>query len=502
MPWYFFTALLFFTPLSLKAFECRNFQNYACNNPSRPHLDGTNSFRTRTPEEISQVMQTNATGLLSNLPSEVLPLINDTNPDEFLPHHIWMSTNLNTTPPYTDCFTDEFKLKPNRNDCKQAISQALSSALKTQIFGTTDASIQITDRSRLRNEVLNHPSVIQLRQTLSTRIESASITSEMRSGLQQKFNLAQEAVIQKIQSLPVTSRVKQAMLIKLRSMSLNTNTCSDDVPAIFTPDAYYNNQTNSITFCPATLLKSNSDFFIYNILLHEIAHSLDACSLGLVPEGTTLNAFTPANNNQQQLITQFDSFSTTPELTQCLRSNTSVNARVCGIDSYDFNFTSGMRALVGSRRGATPDRLGVCNLADAQDQSKESISDWFSAELMPTLVQQAHPNLSSEQWRAGIANSVEIFCKTPEQYRGITASAQNDGLACDAHPADNLRIDGLILANPQIRTRLSCSTPSSNNYCAYGSSNSSQSSGNTGAGNNSNGNNQGNSNSSPAGTGQ
>lgn len=502
MPWYCLLALLFISPLNAKAFDCRNFQNYACNTPNRLFLDGTNTFKTRTPEQISQVLQANAADILNNLPAETLPLINDSEPDNFLPHHIWMSTGLSTTPPYTDCFTDTYKLKPNRNDCKQAISRALSSALKSQILDINDPTIQITDRPRLREEVLNNPAVVQLRQNLSARIENKSITPEMRAGLQQKFDLARQAMLQKIQTLPIEASAKRAMISRINSMTINTNSCSDDMPAIFSVNAYFAYEKNSITYCPSAILKSDSSFYIYNLLLHEIAHSLDACSLGLVPEGTTLNAFTANPNNQEQLRTQYDSYNTTPELTQCLRSSGSTNARICGIDSYDFNFTTGFRAAISSRSGATPPKLEVCNVVDAQDQAKETVSDWFSSELMPGLIQQSNSNLSSEQWRAGLANSVELFCRPPSESEGINLSAQEDGLACDGHPADNVRIEGLFLANPSIRSRLSCNTPSNINYCSYGSSSAENRIGRTGTNSTPSSRSNSGSNSSSAGTGQ
>lgn len=509
MPWYCLLALLFLSPFTTKAFNCRNFQGYACNTPDRPFLDGTNTFKTRTPEQISQVLQTNAADLLNNLPAETLPLINDSEPDNFLPHHIWMSTGLSTTPPYTDCFTDTFKLKPNRNDCKQAISRALSSVLKTQILEMNDPTVKVTDRSRLRNEVLYHPAVVQLRQNLSARIENKSITPEMRADLQKKFDLAKQAMAQKVQSLPIEAAAKRAMLSRLGGMTLNTNSCSDDMPALFSVNAYFAYEKNSITYCPSAILKSDSAFFINNLLLHEIAHSLDACNLGLVPEGTALNTFTANPNNQEQLRAQYDSYNTTPELTQCLRSSGSANARICGIDSYDFNFTTGFRAVISSRAGATPQNMEVCNVVDAQDQAKESVSDWFSSELMPALIQQSNPNLSSEQWRTGLANSVELFCRPPSESEGINLAAQDEGLACDGHPADNTRIEGLFLANPNIRSKLSCDGPSNINYCSYGSSPAESRLSRSGTSNtpnsrSNNGSNSGsdNSNSSRVGTGQ
>jgi putative hemolysin len=452
---------------------CDDFQAYSCD-PNRPFLDGTNTHRTRGPEQITGEIRRLSSDILANLETETLTFLRKSDPSVFLHFHLWETAGLNNKAPFTNCIDSESRLRPNRPDCEQELARTLAAYIKEDLMYEIDRSVQITDSDRYMQIIDYTPIVRNFITSYRSRIEQRIATEDKVASIRTKFNKTRDAMIRKIQSLPISDANKQVMLTRLRSMNFNADSCETLGRKLFEPNAFYAGiPSNSVTYCPSKFLQMDSDFQIYQLLLHEVSHSVAACNLGFInPETTVLQPF---NNNLPALRQQLDSFSSTPELTQCLRRSDSSGARACGIDSLNCDFGTDTakelcRVRVASEKEKGP--IKVCDLAQTQDQADESISDWFAAELLPELIEADHPQLTPEQWKAGLANASEQYCTTRFQSLAVNIRHQQEsGMICESHPDDHIRVNSILMANPHIRNKLNCPQNSGPTYCSYGQPN-------------------------------
>jgi len=89
-------------------------------------------------------------------------------------------------------------------------------------------------------------------------------------------------------------------------------------------------------------------------------------------------------------------------------------------------------------------------LCHGSDQIKEAMADWFAAEVLPEYMRRYRPELTSEQYRAGYSNVMRSQCKVEKKQDGAAAMAQ--------YPTIEMRIQGLLLANPLAREQIGCAT--------------------------------------------
>lgn len=89
-----------------------------------------------------------------------------------------------------------------------------------------------------------------------------------------------------------------------------------------------------------------------------------------------------------------------------------------------------------------------------KDQADEAVADWFSAEVIGRLAVQAPNPL------AFLKEGMNMFCTFYRSFKSLRKEAVEE-----SHPVDIRRINGIFLANPNIRKALGCEGPCNRRYC-------------------------------------
>ena len=247
------------------------------------------------------------------------------------------------------------------------------------------------------------------------------------------FPKLKKLLADRINSLPIEDSKKQFMIAKVKAIAFAGTDCDESIKNLsrhLIPNAFYNPEKNALKVCQGLLHDNISEFHVASVIVHELAHSIDPCCLA---KGIGENIVKHRDTTNLALM---DSEYVLPNLISCLRSPMSVNAQnqqqpMVQVGSYGY---------MGGQFGTPPSTA----LDHCRDQIGESIADWFAGEVITDYIQEAHPNLTSEQWRIGASNIFRPLCSF------------NDFGIIDTHPATFNRINSVFLQNPKLRQKMKC----------------------------------------------
>ena len=428
--------------------ECTDLARFACS-PGEQH-DGTGAAATRMFSE-DMVEPETTKEVKEKLRQGFSKLLKDENNAYFRDLAI-SGMGLRPSP---DC-------KSNQRDaierCNKNLVQGLVTFGRGRLLERTDES----DSSAQAPVVYN----LEERALLLKNIKFSKVLSDVNESVNKKFvNSANEKKIRekvfpktrdllvaRIARLDIDEKKKAFMLKKVKAIEFEGTDCTEyqnNLSRHFYPNAYYRPQSNSLKICKGLLKDDVSEFHIAGILAHELAHAVDPCGLMTGPDSEVITHKNTAD------LAMMDSEYPIPALVSCLRSEKSVAAKnkVQQLNLSQIQMQTQLQmqqTSIPSYGGGVGIQLGYgfqsvkFNHCDG-DQIGESTSDWFAAEVVGEYIEQAHPELTSDQWRVGVSNIFRPFC-----------SNVGDRSKFDEHPDAYMRINAIVLTNPKLRAKMKC----------------------------------------------
>lgn len=234
------------------------------------------------------------------------------------------------------------------------------------------------------------------------------------------FPGVQKAFIKKIASLPIDEAARTTMLAKFTKMKFSTECeqLSNKLDESLWPNSFYTHSDNTFYLCKAK--PGMSEFVVARMIASELAEMINPCGI---------NEVLPRPKEKTESLEQSEKDYPIKGLISCLRSDNSVGAK---------------------RDNSKPFKDDkFC----ARDQITRAFTDWMTTEVTTDYISQKYSNLSSSQWRQGVANS----------YRDECSFGRPDGEFSEEPDFQN-RINKIVAANPTLRTKLGC-YDKVNHYC-------------------------------------
>jgi hypothetical protein len=205
--------------------------------------------------------------------------------------------------------------------------------------------------------------------------------------------------------------------------------------------------------CRGYFNNSTSEFSLAHTIAHELAHSIDPCSLSLGQQDSRIHYPLQATQGEVEKTYPLSG------VLGCLRSGNSVRAQ-----------------QKWANPGKHPETPFVTNVmsfpfCNRSDQVTESVADWFAAEVLPTYISRHFPKLTPTQLQDGYSNVWRDDCSIPKgfpSYEYLNPPAPSSYSDIDEeHPPLAVRVNRILLVNPEIRKQLGCTRPHSKNiYCS------------------------------------
>lgn len=211
-----------------------------------------------------------------------------------------------------------------------------------------------------------------------------------------------------------------------------TTTGAGNLQESLTPQAYLDIGSDKLFVCRALLTSSFDEKTLMFVLAHEVAHSIDPCSLS--EKNNHLVIEYPGRN-----LDDAETAYPIGNLLRCLRHSDSVGA----YRSEDVMSLAIRKVFGDSKVFCTVDEIG------------ETVPDWFATEALALYMKDNPSREDSPTGRAyDIAQAAAPLCYVgPHRANGI-------------HPRPIVRINRMLLQQPQLRQIMGCTSYSSDvGYC-------------------------------------
>lgn len=424
---------------SAESLSCTNFYASACSRHSESINDGTGTHLS--PADYDRNLQSTMGRLQTQYINREVDALTD---DPFIRSRAISAFRLGSS-----LCRNEAEIS---QECRDALKARISQLSLRQVFGKTQENTQnllteidptaaslflqtknvddfLYNLHGKAEQTYNDGSVLQARRKL-----------EGPNGIIERVKLK---LIEKINSSNATNSAKNYLTSKIRNISFEGTDCSrlrgQKVPHLVLPNAFYDGARNSITVCSGLLMRTDSEFQLTAIVAHELSHSIDPCSIALLPGQSS--GFSYSNPSDLETSTREHPFGS---VLNCLRTPDSVEAKRLS--------PSCIRRM--QQRPRNPENEPA-NPFCRVDQITESFSDWSSANITAELMSERLPPstpLTSQQFRDGYTNFARTFCGNDGLY-------DVNGSGCDSHPSHRSRIDRILMANPRVYSQMSCSLP-------------------------------------------
>ncbi|WP_413560017.1 hypothetical protein [Bdellovibrio sp. HCB209] len=233
------------------------------------------------------------------------------------------------------------------------------------------------------------------------------------------FPAVQKAFIKKVASLPIDEKARTAILAKFNGMKFSTacEQLGNTLDESLYPNAFYTHSDNTFYLCKAK--PGMSEFVAAKMIADELSEMINPCGMDSI-----------IRRPKDKSLEQGEQAYPIKGMISCLRSDKSVGAK---------------------RDNSAPfQEAGFC----MNDQVTRAFSDWMTTEVVTEYISQKYSNLSSSQWRQGVANAYRDECSFGRPDDGFTDN-----------PEFKLRVNGVIAANPTLRKKISCYDSSKYLYC-------------------------------------
>lgn len=241
------------------------------------------------------------------------------------------------------------------------------------------------------------------------------------------FPQIKEELLKKIRNSPLNPEKKAAVITQLNRAKNGGTDCGQELGHLssdYLPKAFFNPADGRFFLCRNLLNQVNSEFALVTIIAHELAHSMDSCSLRILRP----DIFGP---HQVSDLKKGDAESPFSELINCLRSSRSVQAK--------------NRNLIALEQKKVSENQTTFNYCDGSDQIDEATADWFASEIITDIISKSHPQLTQNQWRDGFRNTFRAKC-----------DQKQEAAEFEEHPALRNRFNANVLANSAVRKKMGC----------------------------------------------
>jgi hypothetical protein len=348
--------------------------------------------------------------------------------------------------------------KKPKNSCLDLMAGGLSNLLAKDLTGKSNGGLGgVPLNSGIQDTTYITDSQI-------FKAEKQALVDRMRKALNQEglekkvkdkvFPQVKKLLLDKIEAMVKDPTLKENLKEKVSAITFAGTDCSEDfgagnsVSALLISNAFYNNTKNIFKYCLGMSTQNTSEFQMVYIIAHELAHSIDPCGITMGPSDFAFE-YTAKTLSEAEKEFPFEG------IASCLRGGKSANASVI---LAPLIVTPAQQASQTGPQSSPqvytdPTFMGFCK----NDQITESFADWASAEILPEYIQANHPRLSTKQKRLGYSNV----------WRGNCGTAMT---GADVHPADSIRVNNILMAQPKIREQMNCPAKSENvDYCAVSS---------------------------------
>lgn len=244
--------------------------------------------------------------------------------------------------------------------------------------------------------------------------------------------LIQSLVIEKLFEMPIDQSLKTYLAQKVQRSQYKKNFCKNQenktLEHYLEVGAAFSSKLNVLTVCNGSAVISKSEEELVFTIAHEYAHSFGPCGLQMDPVLGKTISYSRLSRNKA------DSQYHMAPLLQCLRNENSVAAK----------FSLMNQSLL-------PQVPAFCG----DDQSDESIADWFAVEVVAKYLKRK--GLNPSQALAFLQENSVLLCI--RQHHGFF------GAGFDTHADSKDRIRRILEPHPGIREALSCSSPAESLYC-------------------------------------
>lgn len=266
-------------------------------------------------------------------------------------------------------------------------------------------------------------------------------------------------LIKKLDELPIDNDKRKQLIEKVRAIRYTNQDCSGgatSVAQVLRANAHYSPTKNTFTYCSGFAVVNRSEFNMAFVIAHELGHSIDPCQITMGPSDFAFKY--PVTTSREEAEAAYP----VKGVISCLRSDQSVRAAP-GFQSQEMGKGYGMGGTYADMKPTQPAAPKNFSAFCQNDQIGEAVSDWIAAEITPEYISKNFPSLSKDQIRIGYSNI----------WRGVCADAASEvimppgGFGMDVHPAQHLRTNKVILAQPKIRKQMGCPIPppSGTEYC-------------------------------------
>jgi hypothetical protein len=186
-----------------------------------------------------------------------------------------------------------------------------------------------------------------------------------------------------------------------------------------------------IKMCPGFNLTSNSEFAHSFVIGHELAHSIDPCTIAYAPINWRTAAMYPAS--QEQLPYK--------ELVTCLRSKESAEARRSNQADHD--------VLANSPEDPAARKMTLSQQFCEHDEIRETFSDFMGLEASLCAVTALNPDILPSQRTEGVRNIGRYFCEG----EASPSRKSVEDTSGSTHSRATERINRIMAIHPTVRSR-------------------------------------------------
>lgn len=271
----------------------------------------------------------------------------------------------------------------------------------------------------------------------------------MRKRVTALYPKIREEMKRVVAGMDLPEEVKTAIAQKLDATNISTDCVGEGYdPRSFAWSSMAKDGSRQITVCDGLLTGNSSDFSVVFSLAHELAHQFDPCLIHFGPE-----KFHYRLDPAAKVHADYEKQNPFYDGVKCLRDPEKSIGAVTTENYTDESFFHDLDLSVEFDQRKTP----FCYA----DRMPEAFADAIGAKVMASYFQNGKNTedrkFTSNEWRAGLINTATLFSKP-------SAACGNSGLyrqsPTDEYPSTNNRLNGLLMANKEIRGLAGCKEPS------------------------------------------
>jgi hypothetical protein len=277
---------------------------------------------------------------------------------------------------------------------------------------------------------------------------------ESRKRAQELFPKIQEELKRVVAQMGLAPDVQEAVMQKIGGVHLSTDCLGEGYdPRSFAWSSILEDGSRQITICDGMLFGNSSDFSLVFSLAHEISHQIDPCFIHFGPQNFHYQ-YDPAAKS----LADYEKQNPFYDGIRCLRDPKKSIGAVTTMNFSDPYFLDHLDMKSDPMKKSTP----FCD----SDRLPEAFADAMGAKVLASYFQNksnvGDKQFTKEQWRAGLLNTSMSFAQPSTD---CVRNRMYQQSVTDEYPSTHFRLNGLLMANSEIRRLAGCENKSSFAQC-------------------------------------